>query len=63
MFDTDLLDVTGFRAILDLIFTMNIFRYKDRFYRQQIGIPMGCKCGPSLANKYLYTLEYEYIHI
>jgi hypothetical protein len=62
MFETDLLDITGFRTILDLIFTMNIFRYKDKFYLQQIGIPMGCKCGPSLANMYLYTLENEFIH-
>jgi hypothetical protein len=23
---------------------------------------MGCKCGPSLANMYLYTLEYKYIN-
>jgi hypothetical protein len=62
MFETDRVDITGFRTILDLIFTMNIFRYKDKFYLQQIGIPMGCKCGPSLANMYLYTLENEFIH-
>ncbi len=55
VFETGIVDTQGFRVILDMIFTKNIFSFNDTYYIQQIGIPMGCKCGPSLANMYLYT--------
>jgi hypothetical protein len=58
---SNLVNKHGFRTILDMIFTNNIFKFNDMFYLQQIGIPMGCKCGPSLANIYLYSLEHKYI--
>ena len=62
-FNTDNLDIIGFREILKLIFTKNIFSYNDKFYIQRIGIPMGCKCGPTVANLYLYTLEKSYLNL
>ena len=62
VFETGIVDIHGFRVILDMLFTKNIFSFNDTYYIQQMGIPMGCKCGPSLANMDLYTLEYKYIN-
>jgi hypothetical protein len=56
-------DIEGIRAMLKLIFTKNIFRYRDKYYLQCIGIPIGCRCGPSIANLYLYTLEKSYLSL
>ncbi len=30
---------------------------------QRIGIPMGCKCRPTVANLFLYTLEKSYLSL
>jgi hypothetical protein len=35
---------------------------KINFFLQLIGLPMGCKCGPSVANLYLYALEKTYLN-
>ncbi len=59
---SELIDIKEFQAILKLIFSNNIFKFNDKFYLQQIGIPMGCKSGPAYANVYLHTLEYNYIN-
>ena len=58
---SDHIDITGFRIILILIFENNIFKYKDLFFLQKIGLPMGCICGPTVANLYLYTIEKSWI--
>ena len=65
-FNTDILsknklDLIAIRTFLLLIFTSNIFNYKDKYYIQLKGIPMGCICGPSIANIYIYILEKEYL--
>jgi hypothetical protein len=42
---------------LNNIFYNNIFKYEKSFYLQKVGIAMGCICGPTVANLYLYALE------
>ena len=53
----------GFKSLLDLIFSNNYFTFEKEFFQQTIGIPMGCKCGPSIANLYLYILEKSWLVI
>ena len=53
----------GSKTILRLIFTCNIFKYKDFAFLQQIGLPMGCICGSAIANIYIYILEREWISL
>ena len=55
--------IYGFKIILNLIFTCNIFNFENSWYVQQIGLPMGCVCGPSVANLYLYILERNWISL
>ena len=57
------IDLIGCLNLLELIFTCNIFKYNDRFYVQTIGIPMGCTCGPVVANLYLYILEEKWVNM
>ena len=45
------------RYLLDNIFG----KFKDKIYRQIIGVPMGCDCAPFLANLYLFYYEYKYV--
>ena len=47
----------GIKTFLELIFYNNIFKYEKSFYLQKVGIAMGCICGPTVANLYLYALE------
>jgi len=37
------------------------FSFKDRCYKQEIGIPMGTSCAPFLANFYLFWYEFSYM--
>ena len=53
----------GFKSILSLIFSCNFFNYSDSFFVQLIGLPMGCVCGPSVANLYIYIMEKEWLSI
>jgi len=53
----------GFKTLLDLFFKNNIFKFKNKFFVQVIGVPMGCICGPSIANLFLYILEIKWIFI
>ena len=56
--------VIGFHHILKLVFNNNVFSFnKLIFYKQITGIAMGSKCGPSIANIYLYCLEKNFILI
>jgi hypothetical protein len=63
LFDSLTIDEIGFRTILSLIFKCNVFKFNDKFFLHQIGIPMGCKCGPSVANLYLFALEKKYLEL
>ena len=47
----------GFKNILNILLKFNLFKFGDSFYHQILGIAMGSKCGPSIANLYVYTYE------
>lgn len=51
----------GFKALLFLFFENNIFQFKDSFFIQTRGLPMGCICGPAIANLYLFILEQKWL--
>ena len=53
----------GFRELLLMILSNNYFKYNIIIYKQIKGIAMGCICGPSLANLYLYVLEIKWLYI
>jgi hypothetical protein len=57
------LDIMGFYSILNLIFECNIFTANDSYYIQKVGLPMGCICGPSVANLYLFLIEKNWLVI
>ncbi len=57
------LNYRSLKVILSLIFKWNVFKYSSYFFIQCIGLPMGCKCGPTIANIYLYIIEKEWIAI
>jgi hypothetical protein len=61
--DTCHLTSFGLYSLLFLFFESNLFKYKSFFYIQTKGLPMGCICGPSLANLYLYILELKWLNI
>jgi hypothetical protein len=52
---------SAFAAFLKIIFECNIFTFEEFWFIQLIGIPMGCICGPTLANMFLYALEKQYL--
>ena len=46
--------LVAFTKFLTIIFTCHNFKNKNWYYLQCIGIPIGCVCGPSIANMYKY---------
>lgn len=62
-FYSEHINIIAFREILKIIFNFNIFKYKNSFYRQVKGIAMGSKCGPSIANIFVYIFEKKFLHI
>jgi len=53
----------GFNTILKLVLYNNIFEFNRTYYIQTDGIAMGCKCGPTIANLYLYILEQHWLYL
>jgi hypothetical protein len=51
----------GIKSFLSIIFNCNVFEYNNNYFTQTLGIAMGCKCGPSVANLYLYNLERKWV--
>jgi hypothetical protein len=62
-FYSEHLNIIAFREILKIFFNFNIFKYKKTFYRQIKGIAMGSKCGPAIANIFVYIFEKKFLHI
>ena len=54
-------DLIGFKTFLKIIFKNNIFSFNGFYFLQLIGLPMGCKCGPTIANLYLFTIELDWV--
>jgi len=57
------INIFAFREILKIVFEFNIFKYKDTYYRQIKGIAMGSKCGPSIANTFVFVYESIFLRI
>ena len=62
-FNSIYITTLGFHHILKLIFYNNVFSYDGIFYIQLLGIAMGSKCGPSVANMYMSLLEKSFLFI
>jgi hypothetical protein len=50
--------VSHIKFLIDNIY----FRFCDKYYKQNKGIPMGTDCAPLLANLYLHYYEYTYLN-
>ena len=44
------IDIIGFNMLLKIMFNSNVFMFDENFFKQICGLPMGCICGPSIAN-------------
>ena len=53
----------GFHTLLKIIFTLNYFRFNDKYFKQVFGISMGNKAAPSVANIYLVIKEENFLVI
>ena len=56
------LSIEGLKIILMLIFKNNIFTINNQYYLQKVGLPMGCICGPTIANLFLFIIESVWIN-
>ena len=57
------IDITGFNEILKLILYNNIFSFDKYYFIQINGLAMGGKCGPSIANMYVYIKEKDWLNL
>lgn len=55
------LNINGFNKILKLILYNNIFSFINYYFIQINGLAMGGKCGPSIANMYVYIKEKNWV--
>jgi len=51
------MDIVALNKLLEIMFSTNVFKFEESFYRQEEGFPMGCICGPSAATIFVYILE------
>jgi hypothetical protein len=56
-------DIFAFKELLTIVFTCNIFSFKNNFYVQNRGLAMGVSCGPTLANIVVYMMEKNWVSI
>jgi len=61
--DSEHMKIEAFYEILKIVLDNNIFKYKTKFYIQTKGIAMGSKCGPSIANLYVYIYEKKWLTV
>ena len=57
------INIVALNKLIKIMFGTNVFKFEESFYRQIQGLPMGCICGPSIANLYVYILEIKWYHI
>ena len=62
-FESRLISSKGFYMILKLVFDNNVFAFDVKFFRQILGIAMGSKSGPSVANMYIWLLEKSFLFL
>ena len=63
IFKNEHLDNYAIFIFLKIIFANNVFEFEGKFYVQIKGLAMGCKCGPSIANLYLFLIEKSWLCI
>ncbi len=56
-------EINGLNGILKLILYNNIFYFINSYYIQINGLAMGGKCGPSIANIYVYIKEKDWLSL
>ena len=61
--ESEHINIKGFFVILKLILNYNFFKYKDKYFKQKLGIAMGSLCGPSIANLFVYIYEKKWLFI
>ncbi len=61
--DPTIINTTGLARLLGIVFECNIFKYKEKFYIQIVGVAMGCIAGPSIAVLFVYILESKWLVI
>jgi len=57
------LDIVAVNKLLKILFSTNVFKFEESFYKQEEGFPMGCICGPSAATIFVYILERRWCRI
>jgi hypothetical protein len=57
------INIVGFNKLLNIMFNTNVFSFEKNFFKQIKGLPMGCICGPMVANLYVYIHEIKWINI
>jgi hypothetical protein len=57
------LNIIAFRSLLFIVLSYNIFTFDNRFFKQIKGIAMGSRCGPSIANVFVYNYEKKWLVI
>jgi len=57
------LNIIALYNILLLMFSTNVFTYKNSYHKQIKGLGMGWIAGPSVANIYVYILERNWLYI
>ena len=57
------LNIVALNVLLKVMFNTNVFKFENKYYKQIKGLPMGCICGPCVANLYVYILEIKWSKI
>ena len=48
-------------SMLDYLLRNVYVKYRNRLFRQILGIPTGTDCAPEIANLFLFAFEYKYV--
>ena len=56
-------NIFGFHKILKIILNFNSFRFNNEYFKQNLCVAMGCICGPTLANIFVYIYENKWLTI
>ena len=57
------INIVGLNVLIKIMFNSNVFKFEKNYFKQIKGLPMGCICGPSVANLYVYILEIKWYNI
>ena len=57
----DTIDANKLKQMLAYVIDNTYFSIGDKLFKQIIGIPMGTKCAPPVANLMLHNMEFKYM--